>query len=946
MLTSSTFEFRKNYSSPSSIYYYSFFLLQFFLLNLTLANHNIIDVQNKNDIGNNDLINIDDEKDIRNIREPDFPFTTVIDLLSQNVQFSSFLRLIQLNGYVPYLNELTNFTLFAPVNSAFIDYNFESNDNFTIEDYVLYDKVLDINENNEQNDNLKSYINIIYNGLNKAPFVFGRNIKDDLNTNKVKEPNDKYYINNVDVVEENLKPNFQNAIIQGISATLKDKPNLKELLELLSSNYKYNEKFELFTKFIDSNFEKEDFEGLLGNNTILLPNDNNLLNTFNKIEINYIIDAFNSLDNLVSDSVSSKIKDIWLRDRLTFLKSIILKGIVGGKISNSKVKKVEVQNLNEDQFNITSDETGTRMRIFHGKKDATSLYSNILYNKGILHTFDDLHYISNSVLFNTEKYLHGLNNSEFVRELYFRNLEHLIQEDHLKKNMTLFIPENSENDAVFGFTKASLLYHFTDSQLWLEDEFKESSNSVTKLYDSSFCSSNKRLGGNCQRFKITKSKSGYQINDKFKILNSKPYQIGNNLIYKISDDLHLPGDLIVSINPFYHCSNSLVFLRHLRLLELAPNNEGYTVFLPCFNSWDSQELNLEFIEKNRNIQELIMRSLILNGLVYTDAPKENKNSMQDLLGKECSVTLRSQELPGSKSVNVNISTFPMELTLEKDMDIFFNQGVIHPLRDVYLPSAVEISAKDLIKTTGNQEFLKLLDHFNDLAGIVDNDEPFSLLIPTLESLLYEGISGNYTRLEDFLKLHIIPGNSTKNLLQCNGGISTQLGQLLSCSELSPKNYLLRIQNGSDNEVRILKKGCSTKNPDSCIFMIDRPMSLSWISKEKYHLDLPAVAIGIGIVLGALFILSLLGFLLAFVGKSHKDICSSQNIDNSENDTGGNVTDPLLPRNRDNGGNLPTDGRPFESSYSSNSVRSPIRVISNKCSKPDLSIYNNVSSNNI
>lgn len=50
----------------------------------------------------------------------DFPFSTVIDILSENVEFSTFLRIIQKTGHVQYLNELQNFTLFAPINSAFI----------------------------------------------------------------------------------------------------------------------------------------------------------------------------------------------------------------------------------------------------------------------------------------------------------------------------------------------------------------------------------------------------------------------------------------------------------------------------------------------------------------------------------------------------------------------------------------------------------------------------------------------------------------------------------------------------------------------------------------------------------------------------------------------------------------------------------------------------------
>lgn len=46
-------------------------------------------------------------------------FTSVVDILSESAEFSTFLRLLQRNGHIPYLNELQNFTLLAPVNSAF-----------------------------------------------------------------------------------------------------------------------------------------------------------------------------------------------------------------------------------------------------------------------------------------------------------------------------------------------------------------------------------------------------------------------------------------------------------------------------------------------------------------------------------------------------------------------------------------------------------------------------------------------------------------------------------------------------------------------------------------------------------------------------------------------------------------------------------------------------------
>lgn len=79
--------------------------------------------------------------DIEN--QDNFPFTSVVDILSQNVEFSTFLRAVQRNGYIPYLNELQNYTLMAPVNSAFINNELDDkNYKFDIENYLIHDSVL------------------------------------------------------------------------------------------------------------------------------------------------------------------------------------------------------------------------------------------------------------------------------------------------------------------------------------------------------------------------------------------------------------------------------------------------------------------------------------------------------------------------------------------------------------------------------------------------------------------------------------------------------------------------------------------------------------------------------------------------------------------------------------------------------------------------------------
>lgn len=53
--------------------------------------------------------------------QPTQPAHSIIDFLSQDVQYSYFLRHLQRLGLVPRITQMRNVTLFAPVNSAFVD---------------------------------------------------------------------------------------------------------------------------------------------------------------------------------------------------------------------------------------------------------------------------------------------------------------------------------------------------------------------------------------------------------------------------------------------------------------------------------------------------------------------------------------------------------------------------------------------------------------------------------------------------------------------------------------------------------------------------------------------------------------------------------------------------------------------------------------------------------
>lgn len=765
------------------------------------------------------------------------PFTTVIDLLSQDVQFSTFVRLLQRNKLIPYLNELQNFTLLAPVNSAFVqDVSSSSSEGddddvdtldptlwgeFDIENYIIHNNVITTDQ------------------LTNSTIILSDNVKFPLVLSQSNNNLNQFTINNdIPIVESNLTPNMQNATVHGILKLVSDAPSINNLISGVDDLEVSYTNINMLLQNLLNRYD----DSLITNKTLLIPSNKSFKTHFNSIEINYLLNRYNKLGRM-----NKPIQKEWYKDMELLLSNLLIDEIAGGSTN------VLTFNQNKRLVDISSKDRGHQL-ILNEKDKTVAGLSNQPYDFGMAHFFDDIQFLNDSISFNAEKYLHGLNCSGFVREIYFRGLERFIKDND--EYVTIFLPEASLNDEV-GFTKSTLLYHFSEIPIWLEKDFPILSNDEihNRFYNSSFCSSNKKLGGHCQRMKLTKSNKGYFINNKFHILNSKPYQIGNTLIYIIDNDLTLPNDLIFSLPPTLDsCSKSISFLRRLNYLDLKPNHEGYTVFLPCFDSWDNMGLNFKYIQSNLTAASLIMENLIVDGLYYTDLGDHQYMETKNLFNE--SITLDINKGEDSSEIDVKIDALQDNLIIDKDADIIFNQGVIHQTHNIEYPMDLQITLKDLFMTTENDKFMELLKTLPNFKNIFDDSKtPFSILVPTLSSLDFSIIDSNYTKLEEVLKLHIIPGNETLNLLNCNSDFNTLLDETLECRRFSQDDQYIRIKDGTTNEVRILNKGCSTKNSQqSCIFLIDKPLSLTWIGKDKYSLNMPILAVAFGVIIGVVLLM--------------------------------------------------------------------------------------------
>lgn len=475
-----------------------------------------------------------------------------------------------------------------------------------------------------------------------------------------------------------------------------------------------------------------------------------------------------------------------------------------------------------------------------------------------------------------------------------------------------------------GYTKPSLLYHFVEDRIDLEEEFsllRQNQYVTTQIYDSAFCSSAKRLGGHCQKFKITRSNKGYYINGRFKILNTKPYEIGNTYIYSIDDDLQLPGDLVLSLPPQDHCSISLMLLKDLDLLDLPSNHKGYTILLPCMNSWSNNDLTIDYLRSNETALNFLMKNLIFEDLIYSNNYSIS-TTVKNLYGN--SVSIEIEEVMGSQNLTkISVSNINESIFVEENSDVFFNQGVVHPINQLNLPVGLEISLKELIETTGTKEIFEFFNLFHDLSSIIRNKEEYSILVPTASSIPLSGITVNSTDLRIFLELHLIPANQTQNLLDCNGVINTKSGKQLACRKDYLNNVFISIEDDDwGKEVRILKRGCTSSSNRSCVFLIDKPISLSWLDSEKYHLHLPGIAVGFGMIIGVTLAISLLFCIIITRGGKVKHNSDERRVEQA--------TTPLIQsspiiRNPSYSATAhvsPLSQPSFEGSYSGNATQRP------------------------
>lgn len=775
------------------------------------------------------------------------PSTSLISLLSSDGNYSNFLHQIQKSDLVDYLNELGNVTLLAPQNIAYDELplaNINKKDLMKlIIDQPIWEESI--------------FGTMLFDTLSKSVNDNG----EELNIHvpilmKKGSDNETWFIENAHVIDD-LYSTTSNSKLLGIDSFLLD-PKLP-----ICSYFKNSldrdttpRDFGRFAGLVSSFDSCEELNLLDGNLTVLIPSDvTSDIAMFNDIEWNYLTSVESSYD------------------RNMYLGNYFINGMIGGNLKSDVIKSFD---LNGEPINISSKYTGDVMSLDfnHEQSKVVSTQANYLLNDGILHYFEeDLFFNTDrfQVEFTPRKYLIGLNQNDFVREIDFKSLGDLINDKTSKQ--TIFISTSGESQiGIENEMKNQLLYHFAD-------KFTINSEMPNILLNSFHCKKE-----NCQKIRISKQPDGKLLINDNSLTIGPAIEIGSTVIYIIDEDIELPYEFKIAV-----AKRKTGYARSTNLIGNLSLKGDKTILLPHTGAWEELGLVWKFLKSNPEKLESVLKSFVFNDRIYTDfeGAIETTNGM----GEKVVV----QSVDGNLRLIYHLGKyFEVEIPISWENEIIFDNGVIHALpeprrhelKQQMFPwsPTFDISLTDILSTQNYVEFTRILERLN-LTDILDSENGYSILLPPAKSLVNaEFLTWDEKKLREFVSLHVLPKESIEKVLDCNPEeliptIDTKLN--LQCRQLTGGELMLSISEGSDREVRILQSGLTFPYQNQGVMILDKFINPEWLdSNNGIHVHLSWLALIVGFLLGVIVVLfSLCACLSAMVRNKNNEGNTPPDLEN-------------------------------------------------------------------
>lgn len=913
---------------------------------------------------------------------PEPTLSTLIDILSSNVEYSTFLRTIQRNGLIPLLNSLQNVTLLAPINLAFWDEGqIDKLNHDTLQRYVI-DQKFRVGYLSKQLVILHS----LYQLNNKSyPIEISPNFESL-----------EYEVDHLAaIIETDIYAKHQYSFVQVIDELLPLKPTICDVLMdqdnhiLEGHNISFIQGLLQLLFYNEYGMEKKHHKGIkhrkfpsncneFFNTTksFFLPTDDYIFTSMPKMISDYYSALYPTIKNN-NFSTTNEAKLEIKNDIYNLLQRLMIPDVIGP----SNFTKDTYHSIDKKSNYHVSNGDSLDQIILNDAIHSSVNGSHVVLGDGTIHLFshqdNDFFKSLNIPLIplTPRKSLFAMHFSNFVKELEFRKLHYLI--DGSTTNQTIFVSidqkdDSSENDNMLTSSfssKQSLLYQFTTEAIdILHNTFENQNTRLSKLLDTNMCSK-PNIGG-CYRLKLSssyndKTKSHESIiNDEANII-SPPIQVGSDSIsYIVDGEISTPVSLknalgeLISTGKLHRdlehvhidrteCLKTIQYLSEFNLLSLPKNKKGYTSFLPCGvpivdddrwkkqGTWKDLGLVLNYLKQNPKVFEKILKSVFFEGVIYSDFGLNNSDeqliSSKSLSGDIVNITNESFDGDYNHIIKVGNHFLPIPL----NSDLLLNQGVVHIVSDLLLPSDFSLTLKDLVKATGDVEslFLELIELIPNLSESLGLESSkylnYSLLIPSPDSLAAFNVTENVPDIWSFLQLHVIPNKDRDKLLDCVLG-----NHVVNPLDSTMDNYLIEANNSqavfscrvnkngksvlevfnkdnsdSKHHIKVLSHGCTLMgHQGSCVFMIDRPINVKWLNDGGdgfLHVHLGFVSVGVGIILG-LVLLGTIVVALVF--------CLARKPNSKQLPPNNDVNNPFLNNNQpsimdlriSDEGNLPYD----------------------------------------
>ncbi|RCI04275.1 hypothetical protein CU098_009943 [Rhizopus stolonifer] len=497
------------------------------------------------------------------------------------------------------------------------------------------------------------------------------------------------------------------------------------------------------------------------------------LSSYSQIESNYLTSTYGTSDLAV------------------FLKYTIIDKII--YLDEFTSGKTTYKSITGDSLTITCTKKGEAT-----VNNLAITASDILAGNGVIHQIDEV-FMPDSISFTARKYLIGMNATHMNDLFDNHSLSHYI--DDTKTNYTLIVPPS---DTIPPETADPWLKYHVIQGLWPQDTLFDKELLLTEF-------NSPELGNSYQRIPIHTENDKSISFDRARTLGD-PINIKNVMIYKVSEPLSLPEDLLEKIVSDLDLSTFIATLYVSQVVDEIKNATGITLFVPTNDAFKELGLLAQYLVHSSakpHLQSVLKYHAATEVLYYQDL-KDKVREVTTL----ANTTLRISQTGTSVLVGKPEDETGAEI-LKSNMLV--SNGVVHKISKVQVPDTVHITNQDLLVGIECSTLISLLEKANMSDAV--NRKDVVVLAPTQKAFAHvdlQQILADPYQLERIVKMHILPVSWQDDWADSDIKKTTEYSTLLSdADKLTIKQsrkgeWYIKVK-GSDSEANMLGLGKTSSN---------------------------------------------------------------------------------------------------------------------------------------